>query len=88
MRQRDRLADLVDRERLAQADVLGLEALPVQRALDDVDDLLDLERLQEVVVGALLHRLDRRLDRAKAGHQHREHAEALGLDLLEELEPR
>ena len=55
---------------------------------DDVDDLLDLERLEDVVVGALLHRLDRGLDRAEAGHDHGQHAEPLGLDLLEQLQPR
>jgi hypothetical protein len=69
-RGRERLADLVDRQRLAQADVLGLQLLAVQPALDDVDDLLDLERLEDVVVGAALHRLDRGLDRAEPGHDH------------------
>jgi hypothetical protein len=87
-RGRERLADLVDRQRLAQADVLGLQLLAVQPALDDVDDLLDLERLEDVVVGAALHRLDRGLDRAEAGHDHGEDVQALLGDLLEQLQPR
>ena len=57
----------------------------VERALDDVDHLLDLERLEQVVVRALLHRLDRGLHRAEAGHEDGQHAEALLLDLLEQL---
>jgi hypothetical protein len=53
-----------------------------------VDHLLDLERLEQVVVRALLHRLDRGLDRSESGHQHGQHAEPLGLDPLEQLQAR
>ena len=42
-RGRDGLADFVDGERVLEAQVLVLQALPVEPALDDVDDLLDLE---------------------------------------------
>jgi hypothetical protein len=87
-RRRDRLRHLVDGQRLAEPDVLRLQALPVQAALDDVDDLLDLERLEDVVVRAILHRLDRALDRAEAGHDHGEDVDVLLGDLLEQLQPR
>ena len=72
----DGLAHLVERERLAQAQVLGREPLLLEAALHDVDDLFDLERLEDVVVGAALHRVDRRLDRAEAGHDHGERVRA------------
>ena len=72
----DGLADLVEREGLAQAQVLGRQALLLEPALDDVDDLFDLEGLEDVVVGAALHRVDRRLDGAEAGHDHGERVRA------------
>ena len=74
------------RQRVLEADVLVLQALAIQAALHDVDDLLDLERLEDVVVGALLHRLDRGLDRAEAGHDDRQDRDALLGDLLDQLE--
>ena len=71
-RRRDGLADLVDRERVLEADVLVLQALAIEPALHDVHDLLDLERLEDVVVGAALHGLDGGLDGAEAGHDDRQ----------------
>ena len=85
-RGRDRLADLVDRQRVLEPDVLVLQPLAIEAALHDVDDLLHLERLEDVVVGPLLHRLDRRLDGAEAGHDDREDRDALLGDLLDQLE--
>ncbi len=86
-RGRDRLADLVDRERVLEPDVLVLQPLAIEAALHDVNDLLHLERLEDVVVGPLLHRLDRRLDGAEAGHDDRDDRDALLADLLDQLEP-
>ncbi len=37
--------------------VLRRETLLLEPALDDVDDLFDLERLQDVIVRAALHRI-------------------------------
>ncbi len=85
-RGRDGLADLVDRERVLEADVLVLQALAIEAALHDVHDLLDLERLEDVVVGAALHGLDGRLDGAEARHDDGQHGQALLGDLLDELE--
>ena len=85
-RGRDRLADLVDGQRVLEADVLVLQPLAVQAALHDVDDLLDLEGLEDVVVGAPLHRLDGRLDRAEPRHDDGQHRDALFEDALDQLE--
>src|SRR4051794_34906770 len=61
---RDCLAHLVERESLFEAQVLRREPLLLEATLNDVDDLFDFERLEDVVVRAALHRVDRRLDRA------------------------
>ncbi len=82
----DGLAHLVERERLAQPQVLRREPLLLEPALDDVDDLFDLERLEDVVVGAALHRVDRRLDRAEAGHDDGERVRRRVADGLEQLD--
>ena len=58
----------------------------VEAALDHVHDLLDLEGLEHVVVGAALHRLDGRLDGAEAGHDHRQHLVVRAADGLEQLQ--
>ena len=79
----DGLAHLVERERFLEPQVLGREALLLEPALDDVDDLFDLERLEDVVVGAALHRVDRGLDRAEAGH---DDGERVGRGLADRLE--
>src|SRR5262249_46239015 len=52
----------------------------------DVDDLLHLERLEDVVVGAALHRVDGRLHRAEAGHDDRQRVGRRRADLLEQLD--
>ena len=48
--------------------VLGPQALIVERAPDGDEQLVDLERLLQVVERAELHRLDRALDRRVGGH--------------------
>jgi hypothetical protein len=82
----DGLGDLVQAQGLLEADVLLLQTLAIEAPLDDVDNLLDLERLEDVVVGTLLHGLDGGLDRAESGHDDGEHVEALLVDLLEQLQ--
>jgi hypothetical protein len=51
---------------------------------EHVHHLLELERLEHVVVRAALHRVDRGLDRAEAGHDHRDRARRLLRDLVEQ----
>jgi hypothetical protein len=80
----DRLAHLVERQGLAEPDVLGHDPLLLDAALDDVDHLVELERLEHVVVRAALHRVDRGLDRAEAGHDHGERARRGLADLVEQ----
>ena len=82
----DRLADFVERERLAEAEILGRHALLFDPALHDVDDLVELERLEHVVVGPALHRVDRRLDGAEAGHDHGERVGRCLADGVEQLD--
>ena len=50
-----------------RADLLG-EPLGGEGALGEEQRLVEIEGLGQVVVGALLHRLDRRLHRAVRGH--------------------
>ncbi len=50
-----------------------------ERVLDDVRDVVGIERLGDVVVGAVLERRDGRLDRGIAGHDDDAH---LGLQLV------
>jgi hypothetical protein len=45
------------------------EALVIERAVDDDEQLVDLEGLLQVVERAQLHRLDRALDGGVRGHQ-------------------
>ena len=52
----------------AQVAVLGAQPLVIERAADDDQQLVDLERLLQVVERAELHRLDRALDRGVRGH--------------------
>ena len=49
-------------------------------------DLFDLERLQDVVVRAALHRIDRGLDRAEAGHDHGQRVRMRARHLAQQLE--
>ena len=51
-----------------------------------MDDLFDLERLEDVVVGAALHGVDRGLDRAEAGHDDGERVGGGLADRLEQLD--
>jgi hypothetical protein len=74
----DGFAHLVERERLTQPQILRGEPALLEPALHDVHDLLDLERLQDVVVRPALHGVDRGLDRAEAGH---DHGQRVGVDL-------
>ncbi len=74
-------------EPLAQRARLLHEALPLQGLLEDDLQLLDVDRLAEVVLGAELHRLDRRLDRAVGGHDDDHRLRAHLLDLREQLDP-
>ena len=83
---RNRLAHRVERHRLAQAQVLRRQPLLLEAALHDADDLLDLERLEDVVVGAALHRVDGRLHRAEAGHDDGERVGRGGADRVEQLD--
>ena len=54
---------------LPQVSVLADEALVIQRPLDGELELIDLERLGDVVVRAELHRFDRGFDRLVGGDQ-------------------
>src|SRR5262245_36898018 len=72
----------------AQPPVLERERLLLERLLDHQPDLVDLERLGQVVVGAFLHRGDRGLGGGEGG-DHDDHR--LGRDLVREaqhVEPR
>ena len=55
--------------RLAQHAVFGTQAADLQRAVDDVLDLLEREGLGQVIAGAGLHRLDGVFNRRVGGHQ-------------------
>ena len=63
----------------AQAAILLPQAAVLERALDGQADLAQLERLGQIVVGALAHGLDGRLQAAEGRHE--DHAGA-GLALL------
>ena len=82
----DGLADLVERERFAQPQVLGRQPLLLEAALDDVNDLFDLERLEDVVVRAALHGINRGLDRAEAGHDDGDRVRRRLANRLEQLD--
>ena len=65
---RARGADDAATERLlgGEAAVVDAQAARLERALDDDRDLVDVERLREVVVRAVLHRGDRDASRSRA----------------------
>ncbi len=72
---------------LFQLDVFLAQVLALQGVFDDEADLFVLEGLGDVVVGPLLHRLDRLFGGGKGGdHDHHRFGEAL-LDVGEQLEP-
>ena len=69
-----------------QPPVVDAQPARLERALDDQGDLVDVERLGEVVVGAGLHRRDRDALRAVRGEQdHRQRRIALD-DAAQQLE--
>ena len=73
-------------EPLAQGASLLEQALPVQGLLEHDLELIDVDRLGEVVLGSELHGLDRGLHRAVGGHEDDHRLGADLLDLREELE--
>ncbi len=85
-RGRDGLADLVDGQGVLEAQVLVLQALAVEPALNRVHHLFDAEGLEHVVVGPVLHRFDGGLHRAESGHDHGENRNAQLGDLFDQLE--
>ena len=75
-------------ERGAEVEVLVLELLPLDRLADDDLQLLDVERLGDVVEGAGLERLDRRLGGGVGGDHDDGDGGVLGLDLAQEVDAR
>ena len=69
---------------VAQPPRLLEQARLLHRALDDRGERLGVERLGEVVLGALLHGLDGARDRAERRHDHEDRARRGGLRLLHE----
>ena len=70
---RARADDVVEAEPLLQARAelrrFALEATALQRAVDDDEELVELDGLGEVVLGPLLHGLHGRVDVRERGHQ-------------------
>ena len=73
---------------IAQVGELALLPRPRQHALDEQRELVEVERLLEVVRGAAAHRLDGVLHRSVGGHQDDREARRLGLDVAEHVETR
>ena len=84
---RHRLRELIQRHRLFEEEVLLLKLLLLERLVDDPNHILVLERLEDVVIGPALHRLDGRLDGPKRGHDDRDHRQPLLGDALQQLQP-
>ncbi len=64
-------------ERFAQLSILGVQAVALADLLDLVQELIEIERFGEIVVGSVFDRRDRGLDAAVSGHDdHR----GLGID--------
>ena len=63
------------------------QPLVLERAVHDEDQLLVVDRLGDVVVGARLHGLDGRLHRAEGRDHHDGRLRMLGTDLLEQFHP-
>ena len=93
----NRLADL--RHGRRNADQFGLvaglefqflhfapQARRFERAADDVDQAVGLERLLDEIVGALLDRGDGRFDRAVAGDHHHRQVRLFALERIEHLD--
>ena len=74
-------------DRAAQRAIFGRQQPDVQRAIDGVLNLLERERLGDVVVGAGLHRLDRVFNGRVGGHQDHEAFGRAPLDFVQQFEP-
>jgi hypothetical protein len=74
-------------ELLAQLHVFRLHLARAQRAGQHHLELLEVERLRHVIVGAALHRLDRDLLRAVGGHEDAERRVGQRLRALDQVEP-
>ena len=72
---------------LAERAVLAAEGLALLRLAKDEDELLGLEGLLQVVVGAGLHRLDREIDVAVRAHHDDDGVVAFGLERRQQIEP-
>ena len=72
-------------ELLLERAVLGLELAPLEALADGEADLLVLERLRDVVEGALLHGVDGALDRRERGDHHHHQVGVVLADLPEDL---
>ena len=71
----------------AQDLVLADHAMMIDRAFDGHEELVAGERLRDVVVRSLLHRVDGGLDRAVGGHEENGKVFVDGTDLGKKLEP-
>jgi hypothetical protein len=88
--QRARPDDVAGRELVAQAQAqapgLGLERLGLEHPVDHDQQLLEVERLGQVLDRAGPHGLDRGLDRAEGGHDHHRRRVFHRVDLLDQLD--
>ncbi len=69
-----------------EVDVLLVEPALLERAVDDDLELVDVEGLRHVVVGAELHRLDRALGGGVGGHHDHRRAGLALADLAQQVE--
>ena len=83
----DRLELVLLLDLLLERAVLAAERLALLGLAEREDDLVRLERLAHVVVGAGLHRLDREVDVAVRAHDDDRRRVLLGLERREEIEP-
>jgi len=72
---------------LAQDAILAGKLQVPQNPVQDQPQLFEIEGLGDVVVGALLHRLHRRLDAGIAGHHDHHRLRTAPLDLFQNLQP-
>ena len=64
----------------------GAQLAALERVGDEQLELVEIERLADVVVSAFLHRLDRRLDRTVCGHDDRLEIRVGALEAPDHLE--
>ena len=74
-------------EARAELGRLVLERPPVERTADDEHELVDLERLGQVVLGPLVHRADGGLDLGERRHEHHDELGVVLARALQELDP-